>query len=50
MGRDTHAAAEVIFSMYKSFIIRAYVQGESGYLEQHMETTIDLIINGICIQ
>ncbi len=44
---DAHAAAEVIFSMYKSFIIHAYVQGESEYLEQYMETAIDLIVNGI---
>lgn len=44
---DARAAAEIIFSMYKNFIIHAYVQGESEYLEQYMENTIDLIVNGI---
>lgn len=44
---DTSAAAEVIFSMYKSFIIRAYVQEETEYLSDYMENTIDLLVNGV---
>ncbi len=41
------AVAEVVFSLYKSFIIHAYVHGEPEYLERYMENTIDLIVNGI---
>ncbi len=44
---DTYAVADIIFSMYKSFIIHAYVKGEKEYLEQYMENTIDLIVNGV---
>lgn len=39
--------AELIFSLYKGFIIHAYVQGEQEYLERYMETAIDLISNGL---
>lgn len=47
---DAAAVADVIFSMYKSFIIRAYVHEESEYLEQYMENTIDLIVNGVYLK
>lgn len=44
---DAHAVADVIFSLYKSFIIHVCVHGDSEYLAEHMENTIDLIMNGI---
>ncbi len=47
---DTRAAAEVVFSIYKSFIIHTYVQGEPEYLERYMDSTIDLIVNGIYLK
>ena len=39
--------AELIFSLYKGFIIHAYVQGESEYLERYMDAAIDLVTNGL---
>ena len=42
--------AELIFSLYKGFIIHAYVQGETEYLDRYMDTAIDLITNGLFMQ
>lgn len=39
--------AEVIFSLYKSFIIHAYVQGEENFVERYMPCAYDLILNGL---
>lgn len=39
--------AELIFSLYKGFIIHAYVQGEEEYLARYADTAIDLVTNGL---
>lgn len=43
----TRPTAELIFSLYKGFIIHAYVQGEEEYLGRYMQTAIDLVTNGL---
>ena len=44
---EARPAAELIFSLYKGFIIRAYVQGEEEYLGRCMDAAIDLVTNGL---
>ena len=44
---DVKAVAQVLFAMYKSFIIEAYVQGETEFLERHLPQTLDLILQGV---
>ena len=44
---DAATVAEVMFSMYKGFIIHAYVQGESEFIEKNLPQTLDLILRGI---
>ncbi len=44
---DTESVSQVMFSMYKGFIIQAYVQGETEYLERRLPQTIDLVLRGI---
>ncbi len=44
---DFAAVSNVLFSMYKGFIIRAYVQGESEYLENNLPQALDLVLRGI---
>lgn len=44
---DVKTVSEVLFSMYKGFIIHAYVQGESEFIEKNMPQTLDLILRGI---
>lgn len=44
---DSAAVSRVIFGMYKSFIIRAYVQGETEFLEENLPQTMDLLLRGI---
>lgn len=45
---DTAAVSELIFSMYKGFIIRAYIENEDRFMEHYMSQAIDLFTNGIC--
>ena len=44
---DSAAVSRVIFGMYKSFIIRAYVQGETEFIEENLPQTMDLLLKGI---
>lgn len=44
---DVPAASELIFSMYKAIIIRAYVENEDMFMEKNMSQAIDLLMNGI---
>lgn len=44
---DIKTVSELVFAMYKSFIIHAYVQDEVEYVEKNLPQTLDLIIHGI---
>lgn len=44
---DVRAVSEVIFSIYKGFVIHAYVQDEVEFLEKNLPQTLDLILRGI---
>ncbi len=44
---DTAMVAEIIFSIYKGFIIRAYIECEERFMETHMAQALDLLLNGI---
>jgi AcrR family transcriptional regulator len=44
---DTAMVAEIIFSIYKGFIIRAYIECEERFMESHMTQALDLLTNGI---
>ncbi len=44
---DTASVSDVIFSMYKGFIIRAYIEGEDRFMEEHMSQAIELLTHGI---
>lgn len=44
---DSAAVSDVIFSLYKGFIIRAYIEGEDRFMESHMSQAIELLIYGI---
>ncbi len=44
---DTAVVSDVLFSLYKGFIIRAYVEHEDRFMESHLTQTLDLILNGI---
>ena len=44
---ETTAVSELIFSMYKGFIIRAYIESEDKFMEHYMSHAIELFTNGI---
>jgi hypothetical protein len=44
---DTEAVSELIFSMYKGFIIRAYIECEERFMETHMSQALELLTHGI---
>lgn len=44
---DIKTVSELVFAMYKSFIIHAYVQDEVQYVEKNLPQTLNLIIHGI---
>lgn len=44
---DVKTVSEIMFSLYKGFIIQAYIQGESEFLEKNLPQTLDLIMRGI---
>jgi len=44
---DFKTVSEVIFAMYKSFIIHAYVQDEVEFIEKNLPQTLDLILRGV---
>lgn len=45
---DAQATAELLFAIYKGFILHAYVQGEERTLETWLPAALELILNGIC--
>ncbi|NLI53505.1 MAG: TetR/AcrR family transcriptional regulator [Clostridiales bacterium] len=44
---DETAVAEVLFSIYKNFIIHTYVNSEEDYTSRYLPITMELILNGI---
>jgi AcrR family transcriptional regulator len=44
---DEAAVAEVLFSIYKNFIIHTYVNSEEDYTSRYLPITMELILNGI---
>jgi AcrR family transcriptional regulator len=44
---DSASASELIFSMYKGFIIRSYIENEERFIDNYMSHAIDLFTNGI---
>jgi len=44
---DVKTVSEVIFAMYKSFIIHAYVQDEVEFIEKNLPQTLDLVLRGV---
>jgi AcrR family transcriptional regulator len=44
---DSATVSELIFSMYKGFIIRAYIECEERFMETHMTQALDLLLSGI---
>jgi len=44
---DTGSVSDVLFSLYKGFIIRTYVEHEDRFMESHLSQTLDLILSGI---
>ena len=44
---DATVVSDVLFSLYKGFIIRAYVEHEERFVESHLSQTLDLILIGI---
>jgi hypothetical protein len=44
---DSKVVSELIFTMYKGFIIRAYIENEERFIENYMPHALDLIAKGI---
>ncbi len=44
---DAPAVSEVLFSIYKNFIIHTYINSEEEYTSRYLPITMDLILNGI---
>lgn len=44
---DSAAVSDVVFTMYKGFIIRAYIENEDRFMENHLYPTLELLMNGI---
>ena len=44
---DVKTVSEVIFAIYKSFIIHAYVQDEVEFIEKNLPQTLDLVLRGV---
>lgn len=44
---DSAAISELVFSMYKGFIIRSYIDNEERFIDNYMSPAIDLFTNGI---
>ncbi len=44
---DASAVSEVLFSIYKNFIIHTYINSEEDYTSRYLPITMDLILNGI---
>lgn len=44
---DEAAVSEVLFSIYKNFIIHTYINSEEDYTSKYLPITMELILNGI---
>lgn len=44
---EASAVSEVLFSIYKNFIIHTYINSEEDYTSRYLPITMDLILNGI---
>ena len=44
---EAPAVSEVLFSIYKNFIIHTYINSEEDYTSRYLPITMDLILNGI---
>ncbi len=44
---DAPAVSEVLFSIYKNFIIHTYINSEEDYTSRYLPITLELILNGI---
>ena len=44
---DAAGSAEVLFSIYKNFIIHTYINSEEDYTSRYLPITLELILNGI---
>lgn len=44
---DVETVSNVIFTMYKSFIIHAYVQDEVEFIERNLPAFLDLVLRGV---
>ena len=44
---DSAAVSELIFSMYKGFIIRAYIESEDRFMETYKSHAIELLTHGL---
>ncbi|HQQ41348.1 MAG TPA: hypothetical protein PLR57_07545, partial [Clostridia bacterium] len=44
---DAEGAAEVLFSIYKNFIIHTYINAEEDYTNRYLPITLDLLLGGI---
>ena len=44
---DAPAVSEVLFSIYKNFIIHTYINSEEDYTSKYLPITMELILNGI---
>lgn len=44
---DVPAVGEVLFSIYKNFIIHTYINSEEDYTSRYLPITMELILNGI---
>ncbi len=44
---DAEGMAEVLFSIYKNFIIHTYINSEEDYTRQYLPITMELVLNGI---
>lgn len=44
---NSTTVSDVLFTMYKGFIIRAYIENEDRFMENHLSQTLELLINGI---
>jgi len=44
---DTSGSAEVLFSIYKNFIIHTYINSEEDYTSRYLPITLELLLNGL---
>ncbi|MBA4369636.1 MAG: hypothetical protein C0403_18585, partial [Desulfobacterium sp.] len=47
---DTGRVSEIIFLIYKMFIIRTYIKNETDFMQQLFAETVELVIHGLYIE